>query len=370
MSRSKKRVFISGVVAGPNRTPEIVQYFLVNTYFYKVLFLEKDSLSSSNLLSKVVGYIVESILEYFYIIFCDIYFVTHLTKNKSKQIRIAHFLNKKVVTESYISFYDTEVNEKKRLQSDSLRAKKYKSYDKLIIEYGRPVIFLNKSEEAYHSEVAGTKAKSSAIVPLCIPYRDKATLPYANSQSNVLNVCWWGSFIPLHGLDIIIKSAKELSALDVPFRMHLFGRANGKKGKYEDLISSLNLSDKVILYTDQSFGNGQLQKFLINNCDIALGIFGASRKAKTVFANKMGDALSFGLPLLTQKTIALDEMCNISEELYSIENPTPKSLAEAIANISKNRNDMKLRGHNGYIRYKSTFSKEVFYTNLDKIFKG
>ena len=81
-----------------------------------------------------------------------------------------------------------------------------------------------------------------------------------------------------------------------------------------------------------SFFDGKLPEYLIDNCDLALGIFGETLKAERAIPNKVVEALSMGIPTLTRHSPALNEFFDIELDLWTCE-PSPDAIADAILKI-------------------------------------
>lgn len=224
------------------------------------------------------------------------------------------------------------------------------------------VIFLNEAESAYYQKVAGINASSATdrIIPLCIDYK-RELFQKEHQESEFFNVCWWGTYIPLHGLENLIKAFSHVR--NDKAKLYIFGDSDEKAAPYVSLIETLGLSDRVIIRNDYSFSNGKLAPFLTENCDVAIGNFGSSDKAKTVLVNKLVDALSLGIPCLTMKTSATAELIADNEGLI-IADPTPEGIACQIEKYAHDRTALQAIGQAGKAKYLDLFSPDSFKIKL------
>lgn len=279
------------------------------------------------------------------------------------ELLLARVLGKKVIVDYYISEFDTLVNDRKTIKKKSFSARLALFKDRLFMKLADGVIFLNNAESAYYQKVAGVELdkKKIKIIPLCIDYKKELFEDVAESSRRDFNVCWWGTYIPLHGLDNLIRAFSHIEHEAV--KLYIFGNSEEKSKPYQDLITSLGLSDKVVVINDCSFSNGKLASFLKSKCDIAIGNFGSSDKAKTVLVNKLVDALSLGLPCLTIQTQATLELLGQNEGLILTES-SPERIAESIAEAFQNPGVLKAIGDAGKKKYLELFSPDAFKVKL------
>lgn len=153
-------------------------------------------------------------------------------------------------------------------------------------------------------------------------------------EDGILRICWWGSFIPLHGLDNILQAIKILKEQNLSFTCNLLGVDKPPFYTYVEKIQLNNLEQCVFLRKDLTFSDGSLPKYLIDNCDLALGIFGNTDKARHAFPNKVSESLSMRIPTLTMNSPALEEFFNPETDLWTCE-PSPESIAQSILTIAR-----------------------------------
>lgn len=371
----KKRVYIIGNLRGSTRARLLLDFVsgsnkysfsYDDTHFFKV--------NSKNLLKKaflLLPNFLNSLSSFSKFLISDIIFILPMGKISFFKLKLAKLMNKKVVTEFYISKYDTYVNDKKRVDKNSKNALALKKFDQNIIDLSSDLIFLNNSEKEYYLDVVQRSNTTTKIhlIPLATESKMIAQLNYANLKTKKLILCWWGSYIPLHGLDKIIESAKYLKQSDISFEYHLFGTADKKAVSYQKMIDELELNDVVKIDNTKTFADKSLDKFLIENCDIAFGNFGDSEKAKVVMVNKAVEAVSMKIPVLSQKTKALGEYFENEETMFFCE-PSPEEIAKNIFKISNNPELIKSVSKKGFSLYQKRFSKEAYIEDIQKILES
>lgn len=116
-----------------------------------------------------------------------------------------------------------------------------------------------------------------------------------------LRVLFYGQFIPLHGVDVIIGAARRLR--DAPVHWTLVGRGQAAPAiramLAQEPLPKLSWIDWVT-YADLPG--------LIADADVCLGIFGTSDKAASVIPNKVFQIVAMGRPLVTRDSSAIREL--------------------------------------------------------------
>ena len=266
--------------------------------------------------------------------FTDIIYLPPMNARFIKSAIVAsQFFNKKLIVEMYISLYDTLVRDRKLTEDGSRQAKEWAQKDILALTKSDYVIHTASHELTYWEKILSINIKPDKvfIAPVCnvSPLFRKRSY----EQDGVLRICWWGTFIPLHGLDNILESMKILKEQKVKFTCNLFGVDNSFFYSYAEKIHSNELNSHVFLRKDLSFANSYLPKHLVENCDLALGIFGNTDKAHNAVPNKLIEALSMGIPTLTMNSPALREFFNPETDLWVCE-PSAESIAASIITIA------------------------------------
>jgi glycosyltransferase involved in cell wall biosynthesis len=246
----------------------------------------------------------------------------------------ARIFNKKLVVEMHISLYDNYVKEHKSINADDKEAKAIMKHDILALTKSDYIIHSAKHELNYWEKLLGINIDQNKvfIAPNCNA-STTLTLKRSFMQDGVLRICWWGTFIPLHGLDKILQAMKILKEKEVPFRCTLFGVDKPIFYTYAEKIQLEALEDHVFLRKDLNFPSGSLPMYLVDNCDLALGIFGDGDAACHALPNKLNEALSMGIPTLTMNAPALREFFNPETDFWTCE-PSPESIAESILVIA------------------------------------
>ncbi|MEM9283306.1 MAG: glycosyltransferase [Verrucomicrobiota bacterium] len=285
-------------------------------------------------------------------------------------IAIAKVLGKRVIADYYISSYETAVVDRKVVRPESREARKLKQGDSFAIKYSSPVIFLNESERDYYLEVAEVDRScvKTEVIPLVCPARPQAMLPFINGKVDGPTFVWWGGHgNPIHGFERIAAATRIFLDKMPNARFGFFGTNNPfyetVRQKYKDIAENPN----VIFSNEFNFQNGRLTEYLLNSADYAFGIFGGTRKAKTVLANKIVDAASFGIPCLTQESAGTREYFTSGTDLFYCD-ADPMEIAQMMSMLVKEPSLGKAIGHQARKLFEREFSPEQFEPKVATLF--
>lgn len=356
-----KGIFILGEVRGAYRVQAFIDFLIEHGYnnFYI------NSYRSNHVIIKLINYACDFLklcqMKYVYVCPCQ---------QQNKLLNIAFILRKQVITDFYISQYDTNVLDRKTVKKGSRYARKLFCIDRRTILKSKYVLFLNKSEQEYYCNLLQVKTDDPKyiVMPLISFEKKAAYLNYYKGKKDKFIICWCGTFIPLQGLDIIIEAISILANKINNFELIIWGDSEEKAKEYVELAECLNVSQyiKFIFEWDNIH---KWEKYIVENCDLTLGIFGISDKAKVVLANKVLDGVVYKTPVLTGYSSGAQEFFKGSQDIFYVDN-TPISLAEEIQRIMKfDYLYIMDRVTNAYSVYENNFSKKSYTDRMEKLFR-
>ena len=173
-----------------------------------------------------------------------------------------------------------------------------------------------------------------------------------------------GTFIPLQGVEYIIKAAKKLEN-DKQIVFHFIG--NGQNYKESRTLAS-QLKIRNIFF----FGFIPMKKVpkMVSKFDINLGIFGHTNKALQVIPTKVFDGMAMKKAMISMDSPAIRELFTHNEDIILCERSNPDSLAEAILKLKNDKNLREKIEENAYQLYKKFCSPEAIGKRLKQILKG
>ncbi|HYC00244.1 MAG TPA: glycosyltransferase [Candidatus Limnocylindrales bacterium] len=158
----------------------------------------------------------------------------------------------------------------------------------------------------------------------------------AKHDSGTVEVLYFGQYLPLHGLDVIVDAVGRLaSRLDLLFT---FIGTGEERARIEPALRATRARVQLIDWVAYEELAGRIAR-----ADIVLGIFGASRKARMVIPNKVYEAALVGRAIVTADTPAVAEVFVSGREILTCA-ADGRALADAIARLA---DDADLRARLG-----------------------
>ncbi|MCP4578566.1 MAG: glycosyltransferase family 4 protein [Deltaproteobacteria bacterium] len=193
------------------------------------------------------------------------------------------------------------------------------------------------------------------------PYEKPCIRPRRDGKFSVLFV---GTYIPLHGVDVIIKAARLLrNDPEIHFRLVGFGQLKEEMVK---LARQQNLKNMVF----QNWAPVNRLGDLIRSHDLALGIFGTTNKAARVIPIKIFDICACGVPFISSDTPAVGEVFRHGENAWLVPGGDPKALARAIRDMKRDRKMRERIANGAYKAGQDMFSIEKMGKDLMKAVFG
>ncbi len=265
---------------------------------------------------------------------------------------IAKLIHKKpIIYFPAFSIYDTLVNDRKIIKKNSIKGKFIHFVDKIACKWSDMVILESKEEIKYFRNEFHLDIKKFRQCPLSAdesifyPKNEKIKL-----KKNFI-VLFFGSFIPLHGIETIVKAAKILQNNDnIIFKICGDGQT---KPEITKLINDHKLENVKLL----GIVSKEMLLENIHTSDICLGIFGDTVKATKVLTNKVFQILASKKPLITMESPTALEYHLIDKKNCILVPPANhEKLADAILllkNDSKKREHIAEEGYKTYYEYLS-----------------
>ena len=270
---------------------------------------------------------------------------------------IARLTKKPIVFDFFISTWDTLVNDREKIRKNSLLSKAARVLDQRSCQSADLILVdTQASLSFYHSRLGVSKEKMKVLFVGC---NEDIFYPRNKSEEKGL-VLYYSSYMPLHGVDIVVNAAKLLEdQSDLHFRII------GEGQEYQNiqhLVRKLEVSSIDFIPTmpladlpDQ-----------IAKASICLGgHFGASDKARRVIAGKTFQLLAMEKPTIVGDNDANRELLTHGQNAWFCKMNDPEALAEAILLLHKHDKLRKAIAQKGYICFKERASLEVQSEHLE-----
>ncbi len=227
-----------------------------------------------------------------------------------------------LVLDAFVSTYDTLCFDRQIIKPNSLLGHLALYLDLMSTRLADIVIVDTRSQASYFEHMFSLPSFKIRVVYMGCD--DDLFKPLEISNPKIPIILFYGTFLPLHGVDVIIHAANLLRNEQILFQ--IIGQGQ-EYNHIRVLAESLNIQNiEFIPWVS-------LQKLpeIINQATICLGgPFGRSDKAKRVITSKTFQCLSAGRPTIVGDTSANRELFTHGENVWMCPTGDPQALAMSI----------------------------------------
>jgi len=254
-----------------------------------------------------------------------------------------------LIFDPFVSFYDSLVVDRKEVDARSIMSKVCFLMDKISMRLADCLLVDTEEHKRRFLSTFGVKKKAE-VIP--IGADEELFYPQPKKENRQFIVLFWGTFIPLHGIEYILRAAKILQK-NSEIRIDLVG--DGQTfDEMRNLARKLGLSKARFLgFVDR----GRLPT-LMASADVCLGIFGNTPKASRVVPHKVYEALAMKKPVITGDTPAIREYFEHKKHLYLVPVASPEAIAEGVITLKEDADLRENIAHQGYKYFLENFSSE------------
>lgn len=273
-------------------------------------------------------------------------------------VRLAKKLakGKPVILDAFLSLYETVVEDREMLGPSHPAARWLKRIERAAYQRADLVLLDTNAHIEYVAEEFGLPREKFLRVlvgaddrlfapPEAWPRGRRDGWPHlSNSHSgtgqaacptDTRRVLFYGKFIPLHGVEHIIRAADILR--DEPdIRFTLIGTGQ----TYDDARALATKLDAANIGWVDWVEYEELPQH-IAAADVCLGVFSPRGKALRVIPNKVFQALACGAKVITADTPAMRELPDMEDALALVPPGDPEALAEAIRQACASREPLR-----------------------------
>ncbi|OFZ18232.1 MAG: hypothetical protein A2Z20_11970 [Bdellovibrionales bacterium RBG_16_40_8] len=293
---------------------------------------------------------------------CDFIFMPSFTHREVGYVRKTVGKKKFIVFDPLISRYLTKVHDYKLVTKWGLSALRNYLRDLLSMQYADLVLTDTKAHLGYfHSTFRIPLTKMDTLY---IGNNFSDYYPSTNKRitDSIFRVGFYGGFIPLQGIMNILEAAEILhEQSDVRFDLIGTGFEYEKAKKFvaQKKLSNINMPGWV---------NFPDLRERIQQFDLALGIFGDTKKSDLVIPNKLFHYAACARPIITKDSPAVREIFADKEDLI-LTSCHPKDIAEQIAKLKNDYNKRESIGQNIYKKLLENYSEVQVATKLIELYK-
>jgi len=289
---------------------------------------------------------------------------------RHKDVLLAKFLgllnNRPVVFDPFVSRYETKVVDQKRVAPYSMQARHNFRIDRMSFKLADIVLADTLAHADYYAREFGIDRSKFKRVPVGVPEDFFSLFRMGSEKENrkigYFLVQFYGSFLPLQGIEHIVQAARIVARKDKAIRFELIGSGQTFP-MIKRLVEEMGL-ENIVLRDWIPFK--ELPE-VVSRADICLGIFGNTEKAFRVVPNKVFQCLSLEKPVITGKTPAILEYFEDRENIFLCEVANADSLAEAIM-LLKDNEELRIKiARNGHKLIQENFTSESIGRQVKEI---
>lgn len=245
---------------------------------------------------------------------------------------IARCSGKRLVFDPLVSRYETRVLDRGDVPPKSPQSAHNRNLDAISLRLADLVLADTHEHARFFAAEFGIAPGKIRVLPVGFDegvFRE-APLPAGRS---VLEILFYGTYLPLHGVETIVDAASLLRGSPVHFTLvgvgQTFAEVKERASRLPEGLVDLRAPMPVAELAP-----------LIAAADVVLGVFGKTPKAAMVVPNKLFQALAVGRPVITADTPAVRELFQNGVHLLSVPPGDADALAAAITRL---RSDAPLR---------------------------
>ncbi len=182
----------------------------------------------------------------------------------------------------------------------------------------------------------------------------------ATRPDGKLQVLFYGTFLPLHGMDVLLEACKRVEDLPIEFR--IIGGSGKALARFRDRLDELAPGNVV---HDVWVDFNELQTSVIPAAELCLGgPFGGTPQARRVISGKAFQFLAQARPTVIGR---IDEAVGFvdRENCLLVDQASPESLAAAFRWALDNRDQLHAIGRAGQVLFEQKFSNEALARQLE-----
>jgi glycosyltransferase involved in cell wall biosynthesis len=248
-----------------------------------------------------------------------------------------------VVFNPLVSLYDTLVDDRRRFRPGSLAARALRKVDHRAFRAATLVVADTEENADFLAGLAGIPRGRVAVC--FVGAEERLFVPGGPGERDSGTVLFVGKLIPLHGLETILAAARLAPEL----RFRVVG-----DGQLRPLLGGRPHNVEHVPWLPYEALPGELRR-----AGSALGIFGASGKARRVIPNKAFQALACATPLVTADTPAARELLTDGVSALLVPPDDPEALADALSSLAGDPQLARQLADGGHAAYRERASEDV-----------
>jgi glycosyltransferase involved in cell wall biosynthesis len=276
-------------------------------------------------------------------------------------------IGKKIVFDEFINLHDWLVHEHKKLKKDGVIIKAIDMYMKAIMKKSHFILTDSEAHRSLCSENYSVSLKKIVAIPIGADEKLYHPRKQKSSSGKGLKVLFYGSMLPLHGVDVVLDSLSVLAERGKINGIH-YTFAGGRNSKQFtaklDRVRAIGLGGHV---TDIPWVDSEKLPDFIGNFDVCLGgPFGNTGQARRVVTGKTYQLLCIAKATIIGRT----EATNLFEDKNNcimVKQGSSSALADAIEWSADHKEELLEIGKRGRELYEKEYSSKVIGDLLQRL---
>lgn len=244
---------------------------------------------------------------------------------------------KKVVVDGFLCLHDTLVHDRKMVSPQGCLSRIIRWIERSVLS-GADLVFIDTSRQR-EVLLKQYNLEEKSIVALPVGIDESVWGPAPRLQlGDEFTVLFWGTFIPLHGIDTIIRSAHILQKTFPQIKFRLIGDGQTAPDVLT-LIEQLNVTN---VSWRHSLVPARELRSCLDSSHCVLGIFGESEKGGNVIPYKAYQAMACNKILISRSGPAILELLDGQNDpgLLLVPPADPEALALMIVSVFESYRDI------------------------------
>ena len=258
----------------------------------------------------------------------------------------------RLLSDVYISLYDTICFDRRYASPGSVIGRLAYYLDDMTLRYSDYIMTDTREHADYLADTFGISKKKIGVILISADTDVFYPQPELKPPTAPFQVCFYGTYIPLQGADIIARAAHLLRHEPIQFTMIGSGQTFAEVAAF---VREHHLRN-VVLARRRPLQAVALQ---VAQSHVGLGIFGRTDKTQRVIPNKATEILAMKRFLLTGDTPAVRELLQHGHNAYLCEVGSPEALAEGIRWAMKHPTEREAIAAQGYETFLARASPAV-----------